>query len=92
MPHSTPHSTMSGLKGTNATLQICDASSGSVRMAWACQKEAALPESIDPDLLALKQQEAAHNLFRRLFLLTTEQYLKGESGKTVKVADSQGKP
>nr|WP_298379509.1 hypothetical protein [uncultured Halomonas sp.] len=79
------------LKGTHPTLQICDASSGSVRMAWEHPQEEASANQMDPDMLALKHEEAVHNLFRRLLLLTTKQYLKGESLRAVKVADSQGK-
>ncbi|MHB0775174.1 hypothetical protein [Halomonas sp. WWR20] len=67
-----------GLKGTNPTLQIFDASSGSVRLAWEYPRhDPALAEE-DPHLLALKREAALHQLFSRLFLLTTEQYLKGE--------------
>ncbi|QJQ94144.1 MULTISPECIES: hypothetical protein [Halomonadaceae] len=56
-------------------LQICDATSGSVRMALQYPHQ---EQEEDQDLLALKREEAIHNRFRRLFLRTTEQYLKGE--------------
>ncbi|MDT8893130.1 hypothetical protein RSO41_00565 [Halomonas sp. I1] len=64
-------------RGTNPILQICDVSSGSVRMAWEYPKDD-LERDDDPELLAMRREEAIHDLFRRLFLLTTEQYLKGE--------------
>lgn len=64
-------------RGKNPILQICDVSSGSVRMAWEYPKAAA-DHGEDPELAALRREEAIHELFRRLFLLTTEQYLKGE--------------
>ncbi|WP_227370751.1 hypothetical protein [Halomonas sp. M20] len=83
------YSITSGLKGTNPTLQICDASSGSVRLAWEYPREENPTDRTDPDLLALKQEEAVHNLFRRLFLLTTEQYLKGETASEKRSANSQ---
>lgn len=67
-------------RGSNPTLQICDVSSGSVRMAWEYPREAGREE--DPELAALRREEAIHELFRRLFLLTTEQYLKGELDET----------
>lgn len=69
------------LNGPSASLQVCDATSGSVRMAWARPRP---PEELTDDervLLALKREEAVHDLFRRLFLLTTEQYLKNDLGK-----------
>ncbi|SHF87249.1 hypothetical protein SAMN02745148_03730 [Modicisalibacter ilicicola DSM 19980] len=66
-------------EGGKPTLQICDASSGSVRFAREPPREDSMPQEVDPDELALRREEAAHNLFRRLFLLTTEQYLKGEA-------------
>ncbi|GAB2786356.1 hypothetical protein GCM10027040_10540 [Halomonas shantousis] len=67
-----------GLKGTNPTLQIFDATSGSVRLAWEYPKHDPTLADEDPDLLAERREAAIHQLFCRLFLLTTEQYLKGE--------------
>lgn len=67
------------LKGGNPVVQICDASSGSVRLAWEYPRASPeLSSEDDEALLALRKDEAVHELFRRLFLLTTEQYLKGE--------------
>jgi hypothetical protein len=66
------------LKGANPVLQICDASSGCVRLAWEYPRQEEAQSDVDPDVLALKREEAVHRLFRRLFLLTTEQYLKEE--------------
>jgi len=66
------HST---LHGANPCLEILDASSGSVRLAWEYPRQR---EATDPDGLALEHERAVHQLFCRLFLLTTEQYLKGE--------------
>ncbi|MBB3230793.1 hypothetical protein [Halomonas stenophila] len=65
------------VRGANPTLEICDISSGSVRMAWEYPR-ADLAGHEDPELAALRREEAIHELFRRLFLVTTEQYLKGE--------------
>ncbi|GAA0558134.1 hypothetical protein ACFQH5_07165 [Halomonas salifodinae] len=67
-----------GLRGANPTLQICDASSGSVRLAWEYPRQDPKLSVEDRELLAMRREEAIHELFRRLFLLTTEQYLKGE--------------
>ncbi|MGQ7248526.1 hypothetical protein ACUN9Y_14465 [Halomonas sp. V046] len=66
------------LHGANPSLEIFDVSSGSMRMAWEYPKVATNTEETDPELLAMRREEAIHDLFRRLFLLTTEQYLKGE--------------
>ncbi|SDG46382.1 hypothetical protein SAMN05216571_11476 [Onishia taeanensis] len=74
-----PYQIDTRLKGANPSLQIRDSSSGSVRLAWEYPRQAA-SEGEDEELLALKREEAIHELFRRLFLLTTEQYLKGEAG------------
>ncbi|MBY5967726.1 hypothetical protein [Halomonas denitrificans] len=68
------------LHGANPTLEIFDVSSGSMRMAWEYPKVMANADT-DPELAAMRREEAIHELFRRLFLLTTEQYLKGELGK-----------
>ncbi|MGC3872107.1 hypothetical protein ACPF7Z_02420 [Halomonas sp. GXIMD04776] len=84
-----PYRIKTQFKGPNPTLQICDASSGSVRLAWEYPRQECSSQQIDPDVLALKQEEAVHNLFRRLFLLTTEQYLKGETMRTEVSANSQ---
>lgn len=65
------------LHGANPTLEIFDVSSGSMRMAWEYPRVTEDTEN-DPELLAMRREEAIHELFRRLFLLTTEQYLKGE--------------
>jgi|TARA_B100000700_G_scaffold309361_1_gene388329 hypothetical protein len=74
-----PYQIDTRLKGANPSLQIRDSSSGSVRLAWEYPRQAASGGE-DEELLALKREEAIHELFRRLFLLTTEQYLKGEAG------------
>ncbi|GHC38142.1 hypothetical protein [Aidingimonas halophila] len=66
------------LNGSNPVVQICDASSGSVRLAWEYPRELPDLTAEDEAMLALRREEAVHELFRRLFLLTTEQYLKGE--------------
>ena len=66
------------LKGANPALQICDAASGSVRLAWEYPRHDPALSEADRELLQLRREEAIHELFRRLFLLTTEQYLKGE--------------
>lgn len=68
------------LRGANPTLRICDASSGSVRLAWEYPKQNSDLSEEERELLTLRREEAIHELFRQLFLLTTEQYLKGELG------------
>ena len=74
-------------KGPNPSLQVCDATSGSVRLAWQRPRrtdplsEEQQEQQEQQVLLALQREEAVHDLFRRLFLLTTEQYLKGELGE-----------
>ncbi|GHE21387.1 hypothetical protein [Halomonas urumqiensis] len=70
------------LNGLNPTLQICDATTGSVRVAWEYPREPADISDEQRDMLAMRREEAIHDLFRRLFLLTTEQYLKGELDST----------
>ncbi|RTQ99151.1 hypothetical protein [Halomonas nitroreducens] len=64
-------------RGANPILEICDISSGSVRMAWEYPRVDSARDE-DLELAAMRREEAIHELFRRLFLLTTEQYLKGE--------------
>ncbi|WP_192035582.1 hypothetical protein [Halomonas sp. YLGW01] len=80
-----PYQIDTRLRGANPSLQIRDASSGAVRLAWEYPRHM-LAESEDEELLALRREEAIHELFRRLFLLTTEQYLKGET------VDGKGSP
>jgi hypothetical protein len=74
-----PYRINTGLrKGAHPTLQICDASTGSVRVAWEYPREPADLSEEERELFHLRREEVIHDLFRRLFLLTTEQYLKGE--------------
>ena len=73
-----PYCINTALKGTNPVLQICDATTGSVRMAWEYPRTPDGQDEEARELLAIEREEAIHDLFRRLFLLTTEQYLKGE--------------
>ena len=68
------------LRGTSPTLRICDTTSGSVRLAWEYPKQESDLSEEERELLTLRREEAIHELFRQLFLLTTEQYLKGEHG------------
>ena len=72
------YNTNTPLKGPTPSLQVCDATSGSVRLAWQRPCRADLLSEEQQVLLALQREEAAHDLVRRRFLLTTEQYLKGE--------------
>ncbi|MCG6658864.1 hypothetical protein HOP52_13975 [Halomonas campisalis] len=65
-------------KGASPALQVCDATSGSVRLAWQSPRPDSALSEADQALLQLRRDEALHELFRRLFLRTTEQYLKGE--------------
>ncbi|WP_111415462.1 hypothetical protein [Billgrantia lactosivorans] len=60
------------------TLQICDATPGSVRLARSYPRQDAGLSEEEWALLQLRREEAIHELFRRSFLLTSERYLKGE--------------
>ncbi|MCE8035772.1 hypothetical protein EKK97_02105 [Billgrantia tianxiuensis] len=60
------------------TLQICDATSGSVRLAREYPRHDTTLSQEEFELLQLYREEARHDLFRRSFLLTSERYLKGE--------------
>lgn len=63
-------------RGTTPSLQICDVSACSVRMAWQpCV--ASGKEEGEAELDALRRDEAIAEHLRR-FLRTTERYLKGE--------------
>lgn len=60
------------LNGRNPRLEVHDADSGAVRLVWEYRRsEADAPEH------GLAQELAVDELFRRLFLLTTEDYLRG---------------
>ncbi|MGQ4880513.1 hypothetical protein ACOJCM_18275 [Billgrantia sp. LNSP4103-1] len=74
MPYRIP----SPRRGANPTLQVCDATASSVRLA--CQSLNPNPSLSEEEreLLQLRREEVAHDLFRRLFLRTSERYLKGE--------------
>lgn len=74
-----PYHIDTALKGANPSLRICDATSGSVRLAWEYPHQTPSLSEEDRELMALRREEAIHELFRQLFLLTTEQYLKGDS-------------
>lgn len=64
-------------KGRVAPLQVCDISSGSVRMAWLRPSGDSAGEE-DPDLALLRREEALHKLLLRRFMHISERYLKGE--------------
>ena len=63
-----------GCKEGRPYLQLRDADSGCVRLAW--QGPAAQAAEDSELARALAAEEAMHALFKRLFLLTTEQYLR----------------
>ncbi len=65
-------------RGANPSLQICDATSGSVRLAGIYPRQDTCLSEEEWALLQLRREEAIHDLFRRSFLLTSERYLKGE--------------
>lgn len=70
-------------RGVNSSLQICDATSGSVRLAWKYPRQDTCLSEEEWALLQLRREEAIHDLFRRSFMLISERYLKGglpESG------------
>ncbi|MBB3140508.1 hypothetical protein [Halomonas organivorans] len=68
-------------RGATPTLQICDVSACSVRMAW---EPCVASGDEDPDLAELRRDEAiAEHL--RSFLRTTERYLKGELDEAPKL-------
>lgn len=66
------------IRWANPSLQICDATSGSVRLAWKYPRQDTCLSEEAWALLQLRREEAIHDLFRRSFLLTSERYLKGE--------------
>lgn len=59
----------------NPRLQIKEAESGAVRLVW--DHPQGLGGESEP-ARELATEEALHELFRRLFLLTTAQYLNGQ--------------
>jgi hypothetical protein len=69
------HSTLGDV---SPNLHVFDASSGSVRLAREATRMA--PEISEEErlLMSLRREEAFHDLLRRRFLRTTEQYLKSE--------------
>lgn len=77
-----PYDAKTGPKGASPTPQICDATSGSVRVAWEAPRELTAMTEEERELWALRREEAIHGLFRRLFPLTAERYLRGEMGMT----------
>ncbi|MEC9484021.1 MAG: hypothetical protein UMU75_12010 [Halomonas sp.] len=62
---------------THPALQILDSSTGSVRLARECPRSDSGLSDEERDLLHLQREQDVHDHFTRLFLLTTEQYLKG---------------
>jgi hypothetical protein len=75
-----PYQVIAQLNDRNPVLQIRDVASNRVCLRWEYQKqpqsarghnEAAVAPDDDGD-------DPLHDLFRQLFLLTTEQYLRGE--------------
>ncbi|MGR2740587.1 hypothetical protein ACUY1T_19245 [Billgrantia sp. Q4P2] len=73
-----PYSINTAIRGASPALQVCDASSGSVRLAWKYPRQDTCLSEEEWSLLQLRREEAIHDLFRRSFLLTSERYLKGE--------------
>jgi hypothetical protein len=64
-----------GCREGHSYLRLRDTGSGSVRLAWE-YPAAVAPAAEDSELArALAAEEAIQSLFKRLFLLTTEQYL-----------------
>ncbi|MBZ9558378.1 MULTISPECIES: hypothetical protein [unclassified Modicisalibacter] len=61
--------------------QVLGASDVSVRMVRESQLSACAAASDDLERWELARQEAVQRLRRRLFLLTSERYLKGEIGE-----------
>lgn len=64
----------------NPRLQLKDAESGTVRLVWDYPKPHAAERGASEQEFAhsLATEEALHKLFRKLFLLTTAQYLNGQ--------------
>lgn len=60
------------LNGRHPRLEVQDAATGSIRLVWEYRR----PESPSAHT-QLEAETAIDELFRRLFLLTTEDYLKG---------------
>lgn len=62
------------LNGRHPRLEVQDANSGSVRLAWEYRP----PANDDPER-GLRAEAAIDELFHQLFLLTTADYLRGRS-------------
>ncbi|SEO73747.1 hypothetical protein [Aquisalimonas asiatica] len=74
-----PYQVIAQLNGRNPVLQIKDTSSNELRLVWEYRKPYEPEDPEKGELLAeLEREEALHDLFHRLFLLTAEQYLRGE--------------
>lgn len=63
----------------NPRLQIKEAESEAVRLVWDCPQCPDEERGSERELgQSLETEEALHKLFRKLFLLTTAQYLSGQ--------------
>ncbi|MGY6565837.1 MAG: hypothetical protein ACXIU5_13955 [Halomonadaceae bacterium] len=70
--------THTAIRGATPALQICGATSCSVRLAREYPRHDTTLSQEEFELLQLHREEARHELFRRSFMLTSERYLKGE--------------
>ncbi len=62
------------LNGANPRLEVSDANSGAVRLIWEYPRAAA----DEGEAKELEREAAIEELFRRLFLLTTQDYLRSQ--------------
>lgn len=65
-------------KGLNPTVQVFDATQGSIRMARLPSRKLPAMSEEEQELASLHGEEAIHDRFRKLFMLISEQYLKSE--------------
>jgi len=82
--------THTAIRGATPALQICGATSCSVRLAREYPRHDTALSQEEFELLQLHREEARHELFRRSFMLTSERYLKGELPEAGLGDDEQG--
>lgn len=76
-----PYQVIAQLNDRNPVLQIRDVASNRVCLRWEYQKLPQSRQEYNEAAVAADDDggdDALHDLFRQLFLLTTEQYLRGE--------------
>lgn len=66
------------IRNGRPNLRIRDASTGSVRLTWDCPAAGKDAASDAEMLQRLALEEAVHDLFKKLFLMTSARYLREE--------------